>query len=103
MHEFREQKWLAAREAQDADAVGVRIFHKADGNTDVEAVRPLDRYAAMRALEVALVRAGERQIVGAKRSAAAPDRAGITALDRRAGAGGRGHAGHSESNDLRSV
>jgi hypothetical protein len=53
--EFGVQERLAAGEAEHADAVSARLLEKADRGRDVEAVRPLDRHATVRAGQVALV------------------------------------------------
>jgi len=57
-----EQKRFAAGEAEDADAEAIRVFKETDSDGDVEPLGPFDRHAAMRAGEVALVRAGEGQV-----------------------------------------
>ena len=57
---LRVEERLAAGEAEDLDAGRVGLFEKADRGRDVEAVGPLDRHAAMRAGEVALVDRSQR-------------------------------------------
>ena len=61
--ELGVEERLAAGEAEQLDAGGVGLFEEADGGRDVEPVGPLDRHAAVRAGQVALVRAGERKVV----------------------------------------
>src|ERR1043165_3271605 len=64
--EFGIDKWLAAGEAEQANAVGVGVFQKADGRRDVEAVGPFDRHAAVGTAEVALISPRKRQVIRPK-------------------------------------
>ena len=66
LHELGIQERLAAGEAEDLDALGVGVLQEAQGDGDVEAVGPLDRHAAVRAAEVALIGPGEGEVVGAE-------------------------------------
>src|SRR5205807_2299516 len=70
---------LAAGEAERRDALGEGVFEEADGGGDVEAIGPLDRHAAMRAGQVALVRSGEGEVVGPERARAPPHRPDVGA------------------------
>src|ERR1700722_1314512 len=66
-NKLRVQEWLAAGEAEDLDAAGVGVFQEPQGDTDIQAIGPFDGDTAMGTSEVALVGAGERQVVGPKR------------------------------------
>src|SRR5438132_13269290 len=67
VQKLRVKKRLPAGEAEQPDAVGVRIPQKTQGGFDIEPVRPLDGHAAMRTSKVALVRARKGQVIGPKR------------------------------------
>src|SRR4051812_2917911 len=67
--EFGIQKRLAAGEAERADAERVGGFQEADCRRDVEPVGPFDRHAAVRAVEIALIRAGKGDVPRAEGAA----------------------------------
>src|SRR5262249_61823019 len=73
IQESGRQTARTAGKAKHADAVSVRIFQEANRHSDVQPVRPLNWHAAVRTSEVALVGAGEGQIVRPKRARAPPD------------------------------
>src|ERR1051326_5197950 len=63
------EKRLAAGEAEDADALAVCVPQETESNVDPEAVGPFDGHTAVGAGEIALIRAGEGEIVGAEGAA----------------------------------
>jgi hypothetical protein len=69
--EFRIEERLAAGETEQLDAVGMGVLEKAERGRDVEPIGPFDRDAAMGAGEVALIRPGEGDVIGAKGARAA--------------------------------
>src|SRR5262249_2241602 len=71
---LRIQERFAAGEAEPLDAVRMRVFEELNGGVDAEPVGPLDGHAAVRTSEVALIGAGERQVVGPKGPRAPPHR-----------------------------
>src|SRR5437763_642091 len=77
--ELGVEERLAAGEAERVDARGVRLFQKADRGRDVEAVGPLDRHAAMRTTQIALIGAGEGEVVRTERARPALHRSSVAA------------------------
>src|SRR5205085_11208793 len=89
--ELGVQERLAAREAENAYSVGMGVLQKAQGDADVEPVGPFDGDTAVRTGQVALVGAGERQVIGPKRPRPPlHGPAGIAGRERRSSMG-RGH------------
>src|SRR5262249_27961766 len=77
--ELRVEEGLAAGETEDYDSFANGIFEEAQGHLDIEPIRPLDGDAAVRARQIALIGAGEGEIVGAKGARAASDGPDFTA------------------------
>ena len=56
---LRIQEGFTAGETQHPDAGSARFFQESEGDRDRKSIGPLDRHAAMRAGEIALVGPGE--------------------------------------------
>src|SRR5205085_707832 len=82
---FRVQERLAAGEAEDLDAIASRLFEETEGDGNGQALGPFDRHAAVRAGQVALVGAGERQVIRAKATAGIGSAAGVLFAQRTTG------------------
>src|SRR5207249_4294193 len=67
------------------------VLQEAEGDADVELVGPLDRYTTVRAGQVALVGAGERQVVGPEGPGAAANGPSLTAATGASRRRGRSH------------
>ena len=65
-HELGIDERLAAGEAEQLNPGEEGLFQEANRNGDFQPVRPFDGHAAVRASEVALIRAGETEVVRPK-------------------------------------
>src|SRR5262249_9814009 len=70
MQELRVQKRFAAGEADNAYSLGGSVLQEAQRDRNRQAVRPLNRHAAMGTCQVTLIRPGKRQVVGPKSASA---------------------------------
>src|SRR5262249_18344775 len=83
MQKLGVEERFAAGEAEGVNAVVPGALQESNRDSDVEPIGPFDRHAAVRTAEVALVGAGEGQVVGPKRPAAASHRPNVVAPQRR--------------------
>src|SRR5690349_2208212 len=70
-YEFGIEKRFAARKAEQLDTVSVGVFEELDRSRNVEAIGPFDGDATMRTREVALIGAGEGNVIRTERARAA--------------------------------
>src|SRR6185437_6994773 len=81
--EFGVKERFAAGEAENCNSGGAGLFQEAQGDADVEAIGPFDGNAAVRATEVALIGAGEREVIGAEGAGTAAYRPSLAPRQRR--------------------
>src|SRR5262249_25133077 len=78
MDEFRVEKRLSSRKSKRGNAMCVSVFQETQGSANIEAVRPFNRYAAMRAAEIALKSPRKRQVIRPKRACPPLHRSRVT-------------------------